>query len=177
VTDTTQSSHLRSPRSRFSRWYRAGGRRVVAVFVILAAIIGAYVLGLEQIYRDLANSKQLVLQLQTESQKTKDQIAAQNATLIGLRTTLAQLQSTLDELMPSKGTYRLAVNQSLIVAGGRITVGLVGAPSNQAVTLNINGKQQVAAPGDVIDAPPDCRVRVQSFDMFKATITATCGAQ
>jgi hypothetical protein len=177
VTNTTQSEQFRYRRSRLSRWYRAGGRRAVLVLAILAAIIGAYVLGLEQIYSDLANSKQLVQQLQAEGQRAKEQLAAQNTTMVGLRATLAEVQAKLDELMPAKDTYRLAANQSLIVAGGRMTVGLVGAPGNQAILINVNGRQQAAAPGDVIEVPPDCRVRVQSFDMFRATVTATCGPE
>ena len=52
--------------------------------------------------------------------------------------------------MPSENIYVILPNQSLVVAGGRVTVGLIGAPANQGVTVNINGKQQLAAAGDVI---------------------------
>jgi hypothetical protein len=87
----------------------------------------------------------------------------------------------LDELVPSENTYNIKANQSLIVGGGRLTVGLVGAPTNDSVTLNINGKRQQLGTGDVISVAADnqtnCQVRVQSFDMFKAVITATCGAR
>jgi hypothetical protein len=82
--------------------------------------------------------------------------------------------------MPSENTYGVSPNQSLIVADGHLTVGLIGAPANQSVNININGKQRPAAAGDVIDVAPDpstsCQVRLQSFDMFKAIITATCTA-
>jgi hypothetical protein len=47
------------------------------------------------------------------------------------------------------------------------------------VTLNINGKRQSLGSGDVLNVAADnqsnCQVRVQSFDMFKAVVTATCG--
>ena len=69
-------------------------------------------------------------------------------------------------------------NQSLVVAGGRVTVGLMGSPTIQGVNVNINGKRQLAAAGDVItvniDETRNCQVTVQSFDMFKAVLHATC---
>jgi hypothetical protein len=178
VTDTTQSDRLRQPRSGLTGWFRARGRRPLTIVVILAVIIGAYVIGLEMAYRDLADAKQLVQQLQTESQKLKDQIVEQNTKIIELQSTAAQLRAKLDELMPAKDTYQIAGNQSLIVANGRLTVGLIGAPTNQNITVNINGKPQLAASGDVIEVAVDpsttCHVRVQGFDMFKAVVTATC---
>jgi hypothetical protein len=92
---------------------------------------------------------------------------------------IAKLQATLDELVPSENTYNIKANQSLIVGGGRLTVGMVGAPTNDSVTLNINGKRQSLGSGDVLNVAADnqsnCQVRVQSFDMFKAVVTATCG--
>jgi hypothetical protein len=66
----------------------------------------------------------------------------------------------------------------LIVADGKITVGLIGSPANESIMLNVNGKQLAAAAGQVIpaglDSSANCRVAVQSFDMFKAVLTATC---
>jgi hypothetical protein len=178
VTDTTQSDRPSQPQSGLSGWLRARGRRILTLLVILAAIVGAYVLGLELVYRDLADSKQLVQQLQSESQKFKDQIVDQDTKLVALQGTVAKLQATLDALMPTKDTYQISANQSLIVANGRLTVGLVGAPTNLGIVVNINGKQHMAVSGDVIEAAVDpsttCHVRIQAFDMFKAVITATC---
>ena len=75
---------------------------------------------------------------------------------------------------------QIVPNQSLIVADGRLTVGLVGSPANHGITININGKQQKVAAGDVIRVSPDastaCQVQVQSFDMFKAVLVASCAA-
>ena len=82
------------------------------------------------------------------------------------------------QILPSKDTYNIVPNQTLIVADGRITVGLIGSPANESIVLNINGKQLAATAGQVIpagsDASANCRVAVQSFDMFKAVLTATC---
>jgi hypothetical protein len=178
VTDTTQSNRRPQPKSALVAWFKTRRRGLLAISLVLAAIIGAYALGLQMAFRDLANAKQLILQLQTESQKFTDQTTLQKAKVLSLQTTAARLAATLNELMPSKDTYQIAANQSLIVANGHLTVGLVGAPTNQGVTMNINGKQQTVASGDVVEVAVDgsttCHVRIQAFDMFKALITATC---
>ena len=175
MTDTTQPVQ---GRSGAYAWVKARRRRLLTIVIIVAVIVLAYVLGLENTRRELADSKQLVLQLQAESQKYRDQVADQNAKLIAQQGTLTKLSATLNELMPAKDTYQIAVNQSLIVANGRLTVGLVGAPTNQNITLNINGRPQLVASGDVVEVTVNpsttCRVRVQAFDMFKVLVTATC---
>jgi hypothetical protein len=66
----------------------------------------------------------------------------------------------------------------MIVASGRLTIGLIGPPTNESINININGKQQSAATGDAIkfqlDPSTTCQVRVLSFDMFKAVLNASC---
>jgi hypothetical protein len=65
----------------------------------------------------------------------------------------------------------------VVVGDGRLTLGLVGLPTTDGVTINVNGKQYTVAAGaviDVADASAPCKVAVQSFDMFKATVTASC---
>jgi hypothetical protein len=55
---------------------------------------------------------------------------------------------------------------------------MVGSPGNEGITLDINGKQQTLAAGQIVSVTPDpsttCQVGVQSFDMFKAVLTAMC---
>jgi hypothetical protein len=97
-----------------------------------------------------------------------------------LRAQLASVQATLNSIMPSENTYNINPNQSLIVADGRLTIGLVGSPTNDGINININGKQQFVAAGEVIRVAPDpstsCQVRIRSFDPFKALLTASCAA-
>jgi len=109
----------------------------------------------------------------------KSEMAGENVKVGAMESGIAKLQTKLDELVPSENTYNIKANQSLIVGEGRLTVGLIGAPANDSVTLNINGKRQQLGTGDVFNVAADnrtnCQVRVQSFDMFKAVVTATCG--
>ena len=91
---------------------------------------------------------------------------------------LKSTQATLDSIMPSPGTYTIKPNQTLIVGDGHLTVGMVGAPGNDAVMLKVNGKQQPLAAGQTIKVAPNpatqCQLSVQSFDVFKATLVAAC---
>ncbi|HZQ11623.1 MAG TPA: hypothetical protein VFB31_02305 [Pseudolabrys sp.] len=178
MSETPRSDRDGRPRSGLGAWLRTRQRRLLTILLLLAALVGAYVIGLENSRVDLANAKQLVLQLQAESQKFKEQIADQTSRLVSLQSTANRLNAKLNELMPAKDTYQIAANQSLIVANGRLTVGLIGSPTNQGIALNINGRQQMAASGDVVEVAVDpsttCHVRVQGFDMFQARITATC---
>jgi hypothetical protein len=57
---------------------------------------------------------------------------------------------------------------------------MVGPPANDSVLLNINGKSQAVAAGQTLTITPDpatrCLVNLQSFDVFKAVVVATCAA-
>jgi uncharacterized membrane protein YiaA len=153
-------------------------------YLLLTALMGGilgYLIGLNTAYVELASVKLLLEQSRAESQKMQSAMAGENVKIAALEGSITKLRTTLDELIPSENTYNIKANQSLIVGEGRMTVGLVGAPSNDSVTLNINGKRQAFGTGDVlnvaVDAQTNCQVRLQSFDMFKAVVTATCGAR
>ena len=97
-----------------------------------------------------------------------------------LQAKLKNAQATLDAIMPAENTYNVTPNQSVIIGDGRLTIGLVGSPGNEGVTLNINGKQQTVAAGQVVtvaaDASTNCQLAVQSFDMFRAIVNASCAS-
>jgi hypothetical protein len=162
-----------------ARW---GWFRVVSVSVLLmlGGMAWGYLLGRDLANRPLANATQLIRQLQPENQRLKTQVAAENARISSLQAKLKSVQAALNAMSPAKNTYKISPNQSVIVADGRLTIGLIGSPTNQNVAININGKRHTAASGDVFDIASDpsttCQVRVQSFDMFKATLTALCAA-
>lgn len=160
--------------------YRMFTGRWLFLLTILVGIL-AYVVGLNVGYLDIAGARQLIQQLRADNQKLKTQIADLNATQVALQNRLSTFEDALDEIIPSKNTYNVKPNQSMIVAAGRLTVGLIGAPTNESVNININGKAHSVATGDTISVTLDpqttCRVRVQSFDMFKAILNASCTPQ
>ena len=151
--------------------------RLLLVVAILGGI-GTYVVGLNIGHLDIAATRQANEQLRSDNQKLKVQISGQIVRQAALQAKLTSAQAALDAIIPSENTYNIKPNQSMIVAGGRLTVGLVGPPTNESVNISINGKRQSAATGDVINIALDpsttCQVRVQSFDMFKVILTASC---
>lgn len=185
VTDSTQSAPPVQNGPQFIERVRAlGGRFVVisvSVLLMLGGAIGGYLLGNDMAMRPLADAKSLIERLQPENQRLKQQVLSQNTTIDTLQSHLASAQATLNSMMPSENTYNINANQSLIVAGGHLTIGLIGPPTNQSITLNINGNPHVAVSGEAFTLSPDpatnCQVRVQSFDMFSAAVNATCAAK
>jgi len=154
--------------------------RLVVLGIILIAGIGGYVLGLTIAHRDIESAKQLIQQLQTESQRLKKQAADQATAYAQLQAQLTAVKTAMDVMKPSENAYELKPNQSTIVADGHLPIGLIGSPTNDSINININGKRQTAATGDVIkfalDSSTNCVVAIQSFDMFRAIVTATCTA-
>jgi hypothetical protein len=152
----------------------------LVLLIIVAAAVGGYALGLRIAHNDNAETAQLIQQLRTEGQKLKKQVADQAASLVSLQAKHADIEAAMHAMKPVQNTYDLKPNESIIAADGRLTLGLVGSPANDSIDININGKRQTAAPGDIISVAPDaatkCQVSIQSFDMFQAAVTATCTA-
>lgn len=174
MSDTTGSQR---PRSRLRRLLEASPGRLLLLVAALVGI-GSYIVGLNVGYLDIAGARQVIQSLRADNQKLKTELADQNAKQAVLQTKLMNAQARLDTIIPSQNTYNIMPNQSLIVADGRLTIGLIGPPTNESLNININGKHQSAATGDVInialEPPITCQVKVQSFDMFKAVLTASC---
>jgi hypothetical protein len=156
--------------------------RVLVILASLLLLIGStvigYLLGRDIASRPLAEALLLVHQLQPEAQQLKGKIAEQGSTIITLQTKLKRAEAALHAITPAKDTYNINANESLVVGNGNLTIGMIGAPTNNGVTLNINGVKHTAATGDIFDVTPDpstkCHVRVQTFDMFQATVNASC---
>ena len=184
MTESTESGRSDRKSPRLYGWLMARGGRFLVVaasaVLMLGGAIGGYILGLNLAHNDLATARVQIAQLQPENQRLKRQIIDQNAGLAGLQGKLTSIQAALNAIMPSENAYNISPNQSIIVADGHLTIGLIGSPTNESVNININGKQRSAAPGDVISVAIDpsttCQVGVQSFDMFKAVLTASCAA-
>jgi cell division protein FtsB len=181
VLDRTQSGG--SPNG--SRWrFLSAEHRVtailVAIVVIVVIIIGGHLYGRYLSSIDLADREAQLEQLRAESQKQKRNIDSKSQQLTTLQDKLTKTQAALDAIMPSAHTYNVNPNQTLILGDGHLMVGLVGPPGNDSVLLSINGKPQTVAAGQTLTIAPDpatqCQINVQSFDVFRAVVVATCAA-
>jgi len=184
VTETIEESHSvqTSPQlSRFSMTRASRSLGVVAYIVlILGVAIGSYFVGRIGGFREEKAANGRILQLENGTQKLTADNTNQLAEIALLQTQIKNVQAKLAAIMPSENTYNISPNQSMIVADGHLTIGLIGPPMNERVNLNINGKQQSAAAGDIVNIALDpsttCQVGVKSFDMFKAVLAASCAA-
>lgn len=156
-------------------------RFVITAAIIIAVVcilVGGHLYGRYLSARDLGGRDNAIEQLRAESQKAKRQLDAKSAELTQLQTKLNKVQAALNAIMPSQNTFNIQPNQAIVVGNGHLTIGLVGSPSNESVTLDINGKEQAVAVGQIVELAPDpatkCQVQVQSFDMFKAVLVASC---
>ena len=155
-------------------------RSPAAVVLILFIMVSGYFWGRQFNVRDIAQRDAAIQQLQSDGQRLAADIADQSANLTALRAELTSTKAALDAIMPSQNTYNIIPNQSLIAADGRLTIGMIGPPGKEGINLNVNGKQQKVFAGDVIRVSPEastaCQVQIQSFDMFKAVLVASCAA-
>src|SRR5215472_1736258 len=173
----------RGPRP--SRWRllsaeRRGTAILVAIIIIVGIVIGGHLYGRYLSSIDLAEREAQIEQLRAESQKQKRDIDSKSQQLTLLQDKLNKAQAALEAIMPSANTYNINPNQTLILGDGHLMVGLVGPPSNDSVLLSINGKTQSVAAGQTLNVSPDpatkCQINVQSFDVFRAVLVATCAA-
>ncbi|MET0867861.1 MAG: hypothetical protein ABWY35_07140 [Pseudorhodoplanes sp.] len=153
---------------------------IETALILFVAVVG-HLTGRELGRRNLEKREELVIELREELQKRGGELGRRTDQLTSLQAKLNSVQAALDAIVPSENTYNIVPNQSLLVGGGRLTVGLVGQPSNLTVTLNINGKEHALAAGNAItlavDDKTECQLTLQSFDMFKATINSQCAAR
>jgi hypothetical protein len=153
---------------------------LVAIIIIVGIFIGGHLYGRYLSSIDVADRVAQIEQLRAESQKQKRDIDGKSAQLTTLQDKLTKTQAALDAIMPSANTYNINPNQTLILGDGHLLVGLVGPPANDSVLLNINGKTQSVAAGQTLSITSDpatkCQVNVQSFDVFRAVVVATCAA-
>jgi hypothetical protein len=152
---------------------------VVILVVVASVAIFGRLYGQHLAYKAMQDRDSAIRQLETESQQLELKRTDQDSQVTALQAQVASLQAQLNAIVPSKSMYSINPNQSLLVADGHLTIGLVGSPLNNGIYININGKQQFASVGDVIHVASDpstaCDVQIQSFDMFKAQFTASCG--
>jgi len=151
---------------------------VASLIAIVGILAGGYLYGRYLASRDMRGRNVTIAELRAESQRQKRKIDDQSGQLTQMQIKLEAVQAQLDSIRPSANTYNIEPNQTLIVGDGHLAIGMVGAPGNESVTLTINGRQQAVTVGQLINVAPDpatnCKVAVQSFDMFKAVLNASC---
>jgi hypothetical protein len=156
------------------------GRFGAGAVVLLIAVL-SFMFGVKTGNREIAGSQNKLPSLQRDIANLTAKNADLQAKLGVLQAKLNGVQAALDAIMPSANKYQIGSNESVIVADGHLTIGLVGLPLwNNTVDLNINGKSYLAAAGDLINVTTDpsmnCRVKVMSFDGLNAqvAVNATC---
>jgi hypothetical protein len=154
-------------------------RHSIAFFLMcLGILIGGHLYGRYLASFNSTSTDNTITELVSQNQKQKRVSDSLSAELTAMGIKMQSAQATLDSIMPAPNTYTLKPNQTLIVGDGHLMLGMVGAPGNDAIVLNVNGKQQPLAAGQTINVAPDpatqCQLSVQSFDVFKATLVATC---
>src|SRR5262245_39345993 len=104
---------------------------LIETLLILAVALIGHVTGRELARRHLAQRDETIQQLREERQQVSAELNRRNDRILTLQTRLNQVQAALDEIVPSDNIYLIRPNQSLVVAGGRVIVGLIGSPTNQ----------------------------------------------
>ena len=158
------------------------GKRRVALATTLAVVIGvgiaSFLLGAYFTSRDVASLRVVLGSVQAETQKAKQGLVSQAAANSALQARLAAVSAELEAIRPAKNTYVISPNQAIVLADGRLTVGLVGSPGSNSLLLNVNGEQKSSSPGDVIQVSAgnetSCKIAVQQFDLFKAQVNVNC---
>lgn len=156
-----------------------GARQVIVVVIFLACgAIAGYFYALQSIKGSIQARDDNILRLTRSAQQLELKLTQQDQIIAKKDEELKHAQAKMAAMVPAKNTYNLQPNQSIIVADGHLTIGLIGAPTNSSVNININGKNLTAAAGDVMKIAPDpstaCQIRVESFDMFEAVVNAIC---
>jgi hypothetical protein len=176
VTERTKPDRA-APTNLRSRLFRSDDRLVMVVAFVLMCL-GIFFYGRYLASLDLASRENTITELRSQAQKEQTTSDSQAAELSAMEAKLKKTQARLDSIMPSANTYTIHPNQTLIVGDGHLSIGLVGAPGNDSILLNVNGKEQSAAAGQTINVAPDpatqCQISVQSFDVFNATLVAAC---
>ena len=156
-------------------------RRLLIVLFVIGVAVAAHVRGRIIARNEVTQREQTIGLLIERNQELTIKLNEQSERILALQAKVKSVQETMEAIVPTENTYNIGPDQSILVAGGKLAIGLIGSPGNRDVSININGMLRSAIAGDVVSVPLDastiCRVGVQSFDMFKATVTASCDAK
>jgi hypothetical protein len=178
VVDTTASAQpAPPPQPPKHRWMVPGSwSEWVASAIILGVVaICAFFAGEARFSYVINDAQQRTTELQKQYQEKDGEFQREKDENKTLADKLAATDNRLGEAFNAYRTIVLNGNDTTSVSTGHFTVGLVGPPANDKVSINVNGTKHTVAAGDSIDVGiSNCRVEVQSFDMFKVTLLTSC---
>lgn len=159
--------HWMVPRS-WSEW-------VGSVIILAIVAICAFSAGVASRTPVINDRQQQISQLQKDNQNLRDVTQSEKDKTKALAEKLAVTDTQLKDAFNAYRTIVLNGNDMASVSTGNFTVGLVGPPTNEKVSINVNGTQHTVAAGDTIDVGvSNCRVEVKKFDMFQVTLLTSC---
>jgi type II secretory pathway pseudopilin PulG len=121
------------------------------------------------------DTRQQINALQKDNRVLREAIQHEKDAEKALADKLAASDNQLKDAFNAYRTIVLNGNDTTSVSTGHFTVGLMGPPTNEKVSVNVNGSPHTVAAGDSIDiGSSTCRVEVKSFDMFKVTLLTSC---
>ena len=155
------------------RWSELTG---VLVLMLALGFVGGYSLGRHWDYQDVAKWRDDDIKLGHENSQLTMMIKDQKAAIDKLTAQLKTAQDDLEQGFQPTRQIKLDPNQAMRLSIGAFSVGLANALGNTSVNLNINGKQQEIAPGDVVNLTFNCQVELQSFSVVGSSDTANSSA-
>jgi hypothetical protein len=176
VTETTgpdgaaPNSHAPHHHFRISRrdWLRSLG---FLVFFLVIAIAG-FTVGRRAASNEVDAVKDSAAKLREQINILDKKNKEQATSIADLEAKLKIAEDQLGEIYRTARTLEIGANESKLISINQLTIGLVGTPRNESVELNINGKQQSAAAGDVISVEyaTNCRLQVGSLNVLKSSV-------
>jgi hypothetical protein len=143
---------------------------------LLVAIV-CYTIGWQSGVRETTNDFRMEnSKLQKENLQLTNEKSNQASQMTNLQDQMKSMHGRMDTVMGQIGTFDISPNESAVVAGGHLTVGLVGAPTADRAIINVNQRQKPMATGDVVTVQlsTTCQVELKSFEIRRAVVTTTC---
>ena len=154
--------HWMVPRS-WSEW-------VGSIILLGVVAICAFGAGLAIKTYDFNRAAQEIDRINKDNQNLRAELQRETKEKKDLKDRLKATDSRLKDAFNAYRTIVLDDNDMASVSTGHFAVGLVGPPTNERVTINVDGTQHTVAAGDTIPVGA-CRVEVKKFDPFKMQVT------
>lgn len=169
VAPSAQRPHFETKRRPWRRW--AGD-----VFLLLIVAAGFYSLGRYSASQQFEDYKARNAQLAGDNGKLSADSKTQALRISELQDQLKDIKTKYDEVISPARNLVIKANESRPVSIALMEIGMIGTPTNESVNINVNGKRQVAAAGDVVSADFTCRIQVVSIDLLKssASVNSAC---